>query len=283
MKEINKSQLIEISNRFKNQHITAFSAQMAFFLFLSIFPFAMFLLSLTSRLNLDIDGIISNIRYNLPPESRSAFISLVNNYLLNDSLSLISISGLAALWSSSRGVNALMIAFNIAYGYDETRNIIRLKLTAMFYTLILVISIIVTLALPSIGMGFFDFVDNFIPVSTIFVDLFYFVRLILNIAVFVFFILSMHKVLPSGNLKYKDTLFGALFSIVGWFALSRSFGFFVRTFTNYSAVYGGLASIITLMMWLYFMSVVLMLGAVINSTIISYRNREYPFNQNIFK
>lgn len=279
MKEINTSQLIEISNRFKNHHITAFSAQMAFFLFLSIFPFTMFLLLLTSRLNLDIDSFI----YNLPTESRSAIINMINNYLLNDSISLISVSGLAALWSSSRGVNALMIAFNIAYGFDETRNFIRLKLTAVFYTLILVISIIVTLALPSIGNGFFNFIDNFIPVSPFFVDLFYSIRLLLNIAVFVFFILSMHKVLPSGNLKYKDTLFGALFSIVGWFALSRSFGFFVKTFTNYSAVYGGLASIITLMMWLYFMSVLLMLGAEINSTIISFKNREYPFNQNIFK
>ncbi len=180
MKEINTSQLIEISNRFKNHHITAFSAQMAFFLFLSIFPFTMFLLLLTSRLNLDIDSFI----YNLPTESRSAIINMINNYLLNDSISLISVSGLAALWSSSRGVNALMIAFNIAYGFDETRNFIRLKLTAVFYTLILVISIIVTLALPSIGNGFFNFIDNFIPVSPFFVDLFYSIRLLLNIADF---------------------------------------------------------------------------------------------------
>lgn len=283
MKEINISQVREISNRFKNHHITAFSAQMAFFLFLSIFPFAMFILSLTSRFNLDVDGIVNNIRYGLPPESRTVFIGLVNNYLLNDSLSLLSVSGLAALWSSSRGINALMRAFNIAYGYKETRSFIKLKLTAMFYTLILVISIIVTLALPSIGMGFFDFIDNFIPVSPYVVELFYFIRTILNISVFIFFILSIHKVLPSGNLKYKDTLYGALFSIVGWFALSRSFGFFVRTFTNYSAVYGGLASIITLMMWLYFMSTVMMLGAEINSTIIAFRNRDYPFDKNIFK
>ncbi|MHB8963838.1 MAG: YhjD/YihY/BrkB family envelope integrity protein, partial [Saccharofermentanales bacterium] len=48
-------------------------------------------------------------------------------------------------------------------------------------------------------------------------------------------------------------------------------------FTNYALVYGGLASIVILMMWMYFISMVLMLGAEINSTIIDFRNREYPF------
>jgi len=264
----------EVSRRYGEHHITAFSAQMAFFLFLSIFPLAMFILSLASRLNLDTELFILSIQKGLPLEVSNYIINLIEDFLINDSISLLSISGLTVLWSASRGINALMRGFNIAYGYKETRNYLRLKITGMFYTLVLIISIIVTIALPSIGADFFSFIKKFIPVSNYLEEGFYLVRILLNILVYFFFILSMHKVLPAGKLKYRNTIYGGIFSIVGWFVLSKGFGFFVSSFTNYAAVYGGLASIVTLMMWLYFTSTVMMIGAEINSVIIEYKNRK---------
>lgn len=280
MSNITASQIKEISKRYKNHHITAFSAQMAFFLFLSIFPLLMFVLSLASRFNLNTSYLVENIELTFPLDMSQMLLNLINSYLSNKSLSLLSISGLTALWSASRGITALTRAFNIAYGYKETRNFIKLKLTGMFYTLVLIISIIVTLALPAIGQGFFTFIENFIPISPYFVKIFYITRLLLNIAVYIFFILSIHKVLPAGYLKYRDTIYGSIFSIIGWFILTRAFSFFIKTFTNYTAIYGGLASVITLMMWMYFISIVMMLGAEINSVIISYKKNDPPFDVN---
>jgi membrane protein len=253
---------------------------MAFFLFLSIFPLLMFVLSLASRFNLNTSYLVENIELAFPLDMSQMLLNLINSYLSNKSLSLLSISGLTALWSASRGITALTRAFNIAYGYKETRNFIKLKLTGMFYTLVLIISIIVTLALPAIGQGFFTFIENFIPISPYFVKIFYITRLLLNIAVYIFFILSIHKVLPAGYLKYRDTIYGSIFSIIGWFILTRAFSFFIKTFTNYTAIYGGLASVITLMMWMYFISIVMMLGAEINSVIISYKKNDPPFDVN---
>jgi len=233
---------------------------------------------LASRLNLNTDILFENLQSALPPDISELVLTLINSYFVHNSLSLLSASGLVALWSASRGVNALTRAFNMAYGYRETRNFIKLKFTGMFYTLIIVISIIATLALPAIGQGFFDFVSRFIPIPHYIISFFYFIRLLLNIAVYVFFILSIHKVLPAGHLKYSDTLYGSLFSIIGWFLLTKAFSFFVRTFTDYAVFYGSLASIVTLMMWLYFMSTVMMLGAEINSVIMAYKKNAPPFD-----
>jgi membrane protein len=278
MDPVKKSQIQEIAKRYKHHYVTAFSAQMAFFLFLSVFPLIIFILSLASRLNLNTDILFENLQSALPPDISELVLTLINSYFVHNSLSLLSASGLVALWSASRGVNALTRAFNMAYGYRETRNFIKLKFTGMFYTLIIVISIIATLALPAIGQGFFDFVSRFIPIPHYIISFFYFIRLLLNIAVYVFFILSIHKVLPAGHLKYSDTLYGSLFSIIGWFLLTKAFSFFVRTFTDYAVFYGSLASIVTLMMWLYFMSTVMMLGAEINSVIMAYKKNAPPFD-----
>lgn len=281
--KLDGSRLKEIIDRYRKHQITAYSAQMAFFLFLSIFPLAMFVLSLTSRLNLNIDSIIDNINSGLPEETKEMIINIIDNYLKNDSISLLSISGIAAIWSASRGVISLMRAFNVAYGIDETRNPLYVRIVAMFYTIIFVISIIVTLALPAIGRGFFDYLNQFFNVPNYVTSIYYPVRFILSIIVYVFFILLIHTALPSKKLKFRETISGAIFSVVGWYLLSFGFNYFVSSFTNYALVYGGLASIVTLMMWMYFISIVLMMGAEINSTIIAYRKRYYPFNANIFK
>ena len=274
MKNLNISQIREITGRYREHHITAFSAQMAFFVFLSIFPLIMFILSLASRLNLNIDLIFENIKSIASDDISHFIVNLIDNYIMTDSLSLLSVSGLTALWSASRGVNALMRSFNMAYGYKETRNFVVLKLTGIYYTLLLIVSIMVTLALPAMGLGFFHFISSYLPLSVTLIDTIYSLRYLLYFMVFIFFILSVHKVLPAGKLKYKDIYHGALFSLVGWYILSRTFSFFVGRFTNYAAVYGSLASIATLMMWLYFTSTVLMIGAELNSVIMQYRKPE---------
>ncbi|MHB1454878.1 MAG: YihY/virulence factor BrkB family protein [Saccharofermentanales bacterium] len=277
MPRIDRSRVEEIAKRYKNHQITVFSAQMAYFLFLSIFPFIVFVMALASRLHLNLDAFIYNVHNGLPSNAEAMLDDLISNYLVNDSISLLVISGSFTFWSVSRSVYALMRSFNTAYGREEDRSYLQIKLTGILFTLILIILIIVTIALPTIGRSFFDYFERFTDYPPYFVEIFYVVRSILSTAVYVLFILLIHKVLPAGRIKMKDIIYGSAFSIAGWFVLSKGFNYFASLFTNYALVYGGLASIVILMIWMYFVSMVLMLGAEINSTIKDFRNREYPF------
>jgi membrane protein len=255
---------------------------MAFFLFLAIFPFIIFVLSLASRMNLNLELFLGDFQKSLPEETNIILSDILNNYLINDNISLLIFSGVFAFWSVSRSVNALIKAFNNAYGYQETRSQVRIKLIGILYTLVLIVLIIVTIALPTIGREFFEFLGGIFYIPDYFVEIYYVVRAILSVAAYGFAILLIHKSLPAGHLKYRDTIYGSLFSMVFWFLLSRGFNIFVESFTGYAVVYGGLASIVTLMMWMYAVSTVMMLGAEINSTIIDFKKRDFPFDRNIF-
>ena len=275
---INRSRIREINNRYRKHQITVFSAQMAYFLFLALFPFIVFVMALASRLNLNIDAFVRDLQNGLPADAGRMIDDLIRNYLINDSISLLVISGGFTFWSVSRSVNALMRSFNTAYGHEETRGFLRIRITGIVVTLVLIILIIVTIALPSLSRGFFDYLDRFVDYPPHFFEMFTAVRAAVSIAVYVFFILLIHQALPAGNLRAKDVIYGAVFSIAGWFILSKGFNYFASLFTNYALVYGGLASIVILMIWMYFVSTVLMLGAEINSTIRDYKARTYPFD-----
>lgn len=268
LSEENLQYMRRISKRYSEHHITAFSAQMAYFLFLSIFPFMMFLLSLAGRLNVDTQVMINVMERGMPADVSSLLGSFISSHIMVDSMSILSISGVMALWSASRAISGLIRSFNMAYGIVEKRNFAVVKLIGVAYTFMLVIAIITTLALPNIGSGFFDFLKTYITVPDYIIQMFYSVRIVLFIGVYILVIGSMHMVLPAERLYLKDIYIGAIFSIVGWYILSIVFNVFVSSFVNYTVVYGGLAAIVTLMIWMYAMSIVMMLGAEINSIIL---------------
>ena len=57
---------------------------------------------------------------------------------------------------------------------------------------------------------------------------------------------------------------GAVFASVGWIAVSYFFSIYVDIFKNFSVIYGSLATIILIMMWLYAIIYIILLGAEIN-------------------
>jgi membrane protein len=63
-----------------------------------------------------------------------------------------------------------------------------------------------------------------------------------------------HRVLP-----------GSVLSTVLWFVSTVVFGFYLRRFANYSAIYGSVATAIALLVWLYLVSMVILIGAEFNA------------------
>lgn len=272
-----------IINRYKNHNIKVYSAQMAYFLLLSIFPFIVFIMSLASVMNLNFEAFITDLQYRLPEGVAEIIDELIKNYIINNSISLLVASGSFALWSVSRSVKALMKSFNIAYGHEETRGFIRIWITAILVTLALIVLILVSIALPILGQGFFDYLGNFIHLPSNAYKVFSLIRNAVTAALYVILILLIHRILPAGNLKGKEVIWGSVFSIVGWYAISIGFNYFSSMFTRYALVYGSLASFVILMVWMYFASTILIIGAEINSTIKDYKSNKYPYPFDIFR
>ena len=60
---------------------------------------------------------------------------------------------------------------------------------------------------------------------------------------------------------------GSAVATVLWIAASFGFSFYVSRFGSYEAMYGSLAAVIVLLLWLYLSSYVILLGAEINAEI----------------
>ena len=76
-----------------------------------------------------------------------------------------------------------------------------------------------------------------------------------------------YKFLPKKDNRFKAQLPGAAFSAVGWMVFSFFYSIYIEHFSNYSFVYGSLAAIVFLMLWLYFCMNIFLFGAQINKMI----------------
>ena len=261
----------EIKNRFKHHNISAYGAQLAYFLLLSLFPFLIFLIAILSLFSISFHGAFNFLGRVAPRE----VVIIINNYvrtlLPSRSINVLSISFLATIWSASRAINALINALNNAYEVQETRGFIRKRILAMFFTVLVAFSIVLALTIPTMGMDFLLWLSKHVALSDFVIKAWYYLRWLVIIFILFLVLGSLYSAAPNKKTRFSEIIPGTVFAILGWIVISIGFSYFVNNFRNYTLIYGSLGAIIVLMVWLYLSGVILIIGGEMNSLYSIYR------------
>lgn len=266
--------VMEFLDHTARDHVGAYAAQSAFFMMLSLIPLLLMLLTLVQYTPLTKGDVMTVIETVFPSSRNQAtaidiwMISLVNE-VYNQSKAVVPVTAVVAFWSAGRGVLAITTGLNCIYDIQETRNYIFLRIRAAFYTLIFVVSIVFSLLLLVFGNTISIFVNAHFPILQHVTEFLIGIRSILALCVLVFFFVLIYRFLPNHRnrmfrMKFRKQLPGALFTAVGWLVLSFVFSIYVDVFKGFTNMYGSLATIILLMLWLYFIMYVILLGGEIN-------------------
>ena len=257
----------KLIKRYKNHDISAYAALMAFFLTLSFFPFMIILFAFLGQLSLDTNLIISALELFFPPEVHGLVMEFIRQNIILQDFSVLSLSVIGALWASSRGIRALMLSLNMAYEVQETRNYFIVKLIDILYTILIIIGIAFLLTLPNIGREFLNYINTYITIDPQVIELIGVFKLTALPLTIVFIITTLYMLLPNKKQAFMKVIPGTVFTVIGWTILSYLFSIFINYIANYSVIYGSLSTIIILMLWLYFSSIILILGGELNSVV----------------
>lgn len=250
--------------RIQKHHISSFSSQIAFYMLLSLFPFLILLFMLLTKLSINYNDQMVYI-YRVVPEAVGAIIQDYLIYSQQFSNAIFSPLIFSSLWLSSNATVAMMNALNMAYDIEESRPYIVKKIIGILTTMLTLVLIISALILPNIGTYVMTYIRKIVPIPLIPMASFNLIRFALAGLIFFTVLATLYYVLPNAKLKIKDVMAGTIFSFVGLLLISYLFGYFVKEFSRYSLVYGGLAAVIILMMWLYLCGHILMIGGEMNA------------------
>lgn len=263
-----KSTIKLINMFFKNirdDYVSAFSAQAAFFIIVSFFPFVMFLLSIVPYFNLEESTVLRVFTQVFPSAFRSLIVSIITQiYDTSGSGTLISVTAITALWSAGKGFLAIMKGLNSVYEIKETRKSIFLRITSTIYTLVFAIMLVVTMILFVFGNKLYIWITNILPVLQDLALVIISLRTIVGLITLMIFFLIVYIAVPNRKTKISNELPGAIVCAGGWMGFSYAFSYYIDHYSNFTSMYGSLTTIVLFMLWMYFCMYILFIGAEVN-------------------
>lgn len=251
--------------KLREDTISAFAAQTAFFVILSFLPFLIFLLTLLKFLPIRAEALLAGVHSLFPPAIHDFIGLLLQEVLHKTSGALLSISVVTALWSASRGVLVIIQGMNAVYGNKETRNYFVLRLLSVGYTLIFAVVLLLTLLLLVFGNQIYLYIQSKVPGLEHAAFLIISLRTVLFFLCLAGFFFGIYLFVPNRKSPHIATeLPGALLSAAGWLGFSYLYSFYIDHMSNFSAMYGSLTAIVLCMIWLYACMYIMFIGAEFN-------------------
>lgn len=256
--------LVGFMDRISSDHVSAYAAQAAYFLILSFIPFVLFLTTFIRytplTYNLVRDAIIGFVPNNL----QSFLLGILGDVYMRSS-AIAPITAVIALWSAGKGMQSITNGLNTIYHVKETRNWLITRIYSVVYTMLFVISLIVSLTLLVLGTRIQAAIAKHFPFIGDILGRIIGARTLLVFAVLFFVFLFLYKVLPNRKATFKSQIPGAFITAVAWSVFSYGFSIYFELVPNFSNMYGNLAAIIMVMLWLYGCMNLVLYGAETNA------------------
>lgn len=250
-------------------NVNAYAASSAFFIFLSLIPIIIVLCSLLPYTPLQKSDLQEAVQQVMPLPMVSFMLMLIES-VYNSTVGVLSIAAIVTVWSAGKGMLALMRGLNAMNGVMEDRNYVVQRILASFYTVIMLILLLVSLLFMVFGNTLVRVLNQYIPVLDELISFLLLFKPLFSWGILTLAFMLIYTYVPNKKMKMKDQFPGALFSAIAWNLFSWGFSIYIETFNGLS-IYGSLSAIVVIMLWIYFCMYLLLVGAHINRFVIPFR------------
>jgi membrane protein len=249
--------------------VPGLAAQLAFYFFLAVFPTLLFLVSLLSYLPVEpaIGAVLGRLETFLPREVLALVHDHIQQVLQGDSSGLMTFAIAGAIWSSSTAMTAIISALNRAYDIEESRRWWRTRLLAIALTIALALFVVIAFGLVVGGIDLGRWVAERVGAGDAFALVWAVAQWPLAFLLVVFAVDLVYYFAPNADTEWVWITPGSLLATGLWLLASIGFKVYVQNFSNYTAVYGAIGSVIVLMLWFYMSGFALLIGAELNAEI----------------
>lgn len=229
--------------------------QLAFSLILSLVPIITLIGYGASFFNLSMDSIIDIIRNNFDSKISNMIVPIISGNAMD--LKLI-ITLIVMFYFASDGAGSIIFSANEIYKIKQTTWIKR-KIKAIGLTLLIIILFLFILLVPVFGERIINAID-FFNIKSILTQILSILSGPISWLIIFVFIKIIFTIAPNRSIEASRINLGAIFTTFGWIIVTAIYSFYIRNFANYDLFYAGLSNIAVLMLWIYFLSYILVIG-----------------------
>ena len=250
--------------RTQRDHASAYAASAAYFIIMAAIPFILFLTTLI-RFTPVSYNVMRKMIVSIMPENVQEFILSIVADVYRRSAAIVPFTLVLALWSAGKGVHAITNGLNTIYHVKETRNWLMIRLYSIAYTFLFIVAIIVSLIMMVLGDQLYTLVLKHNQLWGRILGKLILGRTILVGLILLLVFLILFRYLPNRQTSFKAEFPGALFTTVAWIVSSWVFSLYFDLFPGFTNMYGNVAAAVIMMLWLYWLMVLMLYGAEVNT------------------
>lgn len=240
------------------------AAALSYFMTLSVFPSLICLYALLGNMFPDVQQITGFLGGIFPESVVESFLDYIQ-YVSNHNSTALLTAGLILMGTTSAAVFRLLHSvIGDIQGESRFKGLFSVVISFIFSLVILAVVYFAVIIMIT-GSWFLDFVNDKLPFLNISIS-WNWTRFVLLFSILFLCIMGIYKIFsPRG--RSESVLAGALSATIALVGVSILFSTFISISTRYPLVYGSLASIILLMLWLYICATVIFVGSAINKVL----------------
>lgn len=174
---------------------------------------------------------------------------------------LLSFGFIFALFLATNGMDAVIAAFNACYKTKESRNYIYRRFISLILTIVLALILFFAIAILIIGRYTIDTMVEWEILQTN--HTYYLLFALKYLVIGLLFLLGVSVIYywgPSIHKRWRFFSTGAIMATILCILVSIAYTFYLNNFGAYNRLYGSIGAMIGLMLWLYFISFIILFG-----------------------
>lgn len=261
-----------------HNRVTGLAAEAAFFAILSLPPLVFGLAGsigfiarryASNQVDVFEERVLGLASQALTPSTVDEIVApTLDDVLSSGRIDVVSLGFVLALWSGSRALNVFLDTITIMYGLAGERGIVKTRaLSFLLYIVALVIGVVLVplvLAGPEVAA-------EFVPEELALLEPLYWPAVLL---LSVGFLTTLYHLAVPVRISWLSGFPGAVFTMVMWVVGSWVVRWALGFSTGGTSIYGPLAAPIAVLLWLYVLSIAVLIGAALNSAIDTERHPE---------
>lgn len=254
----------ELYETIASNHVMGSAAEMAYYLMLSVFPALILVYSLLGALKLDWATLQADLARFLPGSVLNT-VAGFGEYVEENYSSAMTVAAWAViLTSASALVRSVFNIMSDIQGRPRFGGLLRVPVSVAV-AIVLILAIYLSVIILFTGSWFLNFLARYFNLGILW--LWNWIRfLVLFFLIYAVLLLLYSITAPENGPRIRRSP-GALAASLAMVAVTIVFSGVISASTRYALVYGSLASVILMMVWLYTCSATILLGNVLNHTL----------------
>jgi membrane protein len=245
------------------------AAQLAFSLLFSVFAFLFFLVTLAAYLPLEpaLKALMRGMHNVLPPEVAEVLEGHLHHLIHEPRPHFLGLGLLGAVWSASRGIDAMRATLNRAYHVVERRAWWKAQLYSIGVTVVAALLVVAGLGAVVLGGRFGVWLFEWFGLKTEFLVFWGWLRWPTTSVMVMGAMALAYWKLPDIDAPFHLVTPGSLLGTLLWVAVTWGVSRLTANVQRLDLAYGSLASVMVLLTWFYLSAFAFLFGGLVNAVL----------------